>query len=273
MSNLRFPYGRRHHADPIPAADALTVEHLTARYPGVSRCAINDISFNIAPGMRVALVGPNGSGKSTLLKVIAGLLPACKGTVRIYGHPIGTCHHRVAYLPQRGDIDWAFPISVERLVLTGRYVHLGWLRRPGPQDYQIVRKTLEHLGLGDLADRQIGRLSGGQQQRALLARALAQGADLLLLDEPLNAVDSQTRDVIHSVLQELKQGGKSLLAATHDVGILKSEFDEAIYLNEGRRVLPPSLSSADHEACPRTSHEVELNIRESHDGKESAWVG
>ena len=130
MKKLSFPYGRRRHAAPVPAANALVAEGLTASYPGARRPAVSEIGLRIPPGARVALIGPNGSGKSSLLKAIAGLLPLQAGIVRIYGNPIGACHHRVAYLPQRGEIDWHFPISVERLVLTG-HVHLRWLRRPG----------------------------------------------------------------------------------------------------------------------------------------------
>ena len=174
MSDPLFPYGCRHHADPVAQADALVVDDLTVNYPGSDSPAIEGISLRVPAGARVALVGPNGAGKSTLLKAVAGLLRVSRGDIRIYGNPVGACHHRVAYLPQRGEIDWRFPISVERLVLTGRYVHLGWFRWPGQRDFAIAREVLARLGLTELAGRQIGKLSGGQQQRALLARALAQ---------------------------------------------------------------------------------------------------
>jgi manganese/zinc/iron transport system ATP- binding protein len=190
-------------------------------------------------GAQVALVGPNGAGKSTLLKAVAGLLPVREGTIAIYGNPVGACHHRVAYLPQRGEIDWRFPVSLRRLVLTGRYVHLGWFRRPGKADEAIAESMIAELGLSDLADRQIGQLSGGQQQRALLARALAQQADLLLLDEPLNAVDADTRAIISEVLKRLQAQGKTVVAATHDLGRLEADFDGAMYLAEGREVPAP----------------------------------
>lgn len=235
MSHFLFPYGCRHHADPVAGADALAVEELTVNYPCSDRPAIDAMTLHVPVGARVALVGPNGAGKSTLLKVVAGILQAGRGTIRIYGNPVG-CRHRVAYLPQRGEIDWRFPISVERLVLTGRYVHLGWFRRPGQRDFAVAREVLARLGLTELADRQIAKLSGGQQQRVLLARALAQGADLLLLDEPLNAVDAETREVIHEALKALQQGGKTILCATHDLGRLADDFDVAVYLNQGRRV-------------------------------------
>jgi ABC-type Mn2+/Zn2+ transport system ATPase subunit len=239
MNNPLFPYSRRRHADPVAAADAVVADELTVGYPGSSRPAVKQVCLRVTPGTRVALVGPNGAGKSSLLKAIAGLLPASGGSLRIYGNAVGQCHHRVAYLPQREEIDWRFPISVERLVLTGRYVHLGWFRWPTDRDYRIVRAVMERLDLSNLADRQIGRLSGGQQQRVLVARALAQGADLLLLDEPLNAVDANTRSALHNVFLDLHKQGKTVLVATHDLGRLASEFDAAVYLCDGRQAPPP----------------------------------
>jgi manganese/zinc/iron transport system ATP- binding protein len=166
----------------------------------------------------------------------------------------------VAYLPQRGDIDWTFPIPVSRFVLTGRYVHLGWFRRPGVRDRAIVTAVLARLGLGALADRQIGRLSGGQQQRALLARALAQEADLLLLDEPLNAVDAETKDIIYAVMADLRAEGKTLVVATHDLGRLADSFDSAAYLRDGEVVPPPDGAFCGAPCCvPRT--------------EEASWAG
>jgi ABC-type Mn2+/Zn2+ transport system ATPase subunit len=247
MTDPLFPYSRHRHADPVVTANALEVHNLTVDYPGSDRPAIGEVNLRVPIGTRLALVGPNGAGKSTLLKAVAGLLRPREGHIRIHGNPVGACHHRVAYLPQRGEVDWRFPIAVERLVLTGRYVHLGWFRWPGRRDYAITREVLARLGLTGLADRQIGKLSGGQQQRALLARALAQGADLLLLDEPLNAVDADSRVAIHEALKELQQQGKTILCATHDLGRLASDFDSAVYLNEGRQVPEPS---SNHHPSP-----------------------
>ncbi len=239
----RWPYGRRHYAAPVKGAPALEANDLTVAYPGAAVQALERLDFSLPVGARVALVGPNGAGKSTLLRAAAGLLAAASGEIRIYGQTAGACHHRVAYLPQRGEVDWNFPISVGGLVLTGRYVHLGWLRRPGPNDRGIARQVIERLGLAPLAERKIGELSGGQQQRALLARALAQDADLLLLDEPLNAVDADTRVVVAGVLDELRRREKTVLVATHDLGGLEGEFDGALYLSEGREVAPPGVAA------------------------------
>lgn len=220
----------------VEGAPALEASSLYVGYPGSSRPALQNFTLQAPIGSRIALVGANGAGKSTLLKVAAGLLPVLSGSIRIYGQPVGACHHRIAYLPQRGEIDWRFPVTVHRLVLTGRFVHLGWLRRPGHTDRKIATEALERMGLATLAERQIGQLSGGQQQRVLLARALAQDADLLLLDEPLNAVDADTRAVVSQVLSDLQATGKTAVVATHDLETLQTEFDSAIYLADGRRI-------------------------------------
>ena len=256
MRDPVLPYGRRGHAATVPGAPALAARSVSAGYADSAELALQGVSLRVPPGARVALVGPNGSGKSTLLKTVAGLLPVEGGEIRVYGNPVGACHHRVAYLPQRDEIDWRFPISLRRLVTTGRYVHLGWLRRPGRADREIVSDVLDDLGLATLAERQIGQLSGGQQQRALLARALVQEGDLLLLDEPLNAVDAGTRETISAVLSGLQRRGKTMVVATHDLASLHSEFDGALYLREGR------------EAEPEPGAFVGLPV-----GREAAWAG
>ena len=234
-----FNYSRRVHQSQTPGAPALVVHDLVAVYPGTRRLALRKVSACVPIGARVALVGHNGAGKSTLLKAVAGLLPVRSGSIAIYGNPPGACHHRVAYLPQRGEIDWGFPITLRKLVLTGRYVHLGWFRRPSRDDWRIADAMIDALGLTDLRERQIGQLSGGQQQRAMLARALTQEADLLLLDEPLNAVDAETRAVIVDVLETLRRQSRTVITATHDLGRLEADFDGALYLAEGREVAAP----------------------------------
>lgn len=256
MRDPLLPYGHRRHVGAVPGAPALAARSVSAGYAGAAGLALREVSLRVPAGARVALVGPNGSGKSTLLKAVAGLLPVASGEISIYGNPVGACHHRVAYLPQRGEIDWRFPIGVQRLVMTGRYVHLGWLKRPGRRDREVVSGVMEGLGLSPLAGRQIGELSGGQQQRALLARALVQDGDLLLLDEPLNAVDTGTRETISKVLAGLQRRGKTMVVATHDLASLASEFDGALYLREGR------------EAPPEPGAFVGLPV-----GREAAWTG
>lgn len=228
-----LPYGGRGHQDPKRGHSAIEARDVTVRYEQARTSALSNASLVIGIGERVALVGPNGAGKSTLLKTIAGLLTPVSGSVLLFGNRVGACHHRTAYLPQRSDLDWRFPMTVSDLVMTGRYVHLGWLRRPRRQDREAVMLGLERLRIADLAQRQIGELSGGQQQRTLLARAIVQGASLFLLDEPLNAVDEATRDVVDEVLAEESRRGSSVLAATHDLGRLSESFDRSIYLREG----------------------------------------
>lgn len=233
MNMLMLPYSHRHHADPVAGAPALELQNLRVLYPRTRQVILHNLTLCIPVGQRVALVGHNGAGKSTLLKTVAGLLKPQQGTLKIYGLQVGDCHHRVAYLPQRGEIDWRFPVTLRRLVMTGRYVHLGWLRPPRQPDYLLVEQVLARLGLSDLAERQIGQLSGGQQQRALIARSLAQESDLLLLDEPFNAVDAASREIIMRVLDEVQQQGKTALIATHDLNRLATDFDRVVRMSEG----------------------------------------
>ncbi len=238
-NGARLFYSHRHFAEPVAGSAALAIQDLCVNRPNENVLALDHISLHVPIGARVALVGPNGAGKSTLLKTVAGLLPIRSGSLRIYGLPVGACHHRVAYLPQRGEIDWRFPINLRRLVMTGRYVHMGWLRKPSTEDWQVVDAMIDRLGLTGLTDRQIGQLSGGQQQRALLARALAQGADLILLDEPTAAVDVETQAVISELLADLQREGKTLVVATHNLERLEADFDSVLYLRDGCEVPPP----------------------------------
>ena len=229
-------YCQHQHHQPNQQADALVFENVWAGYSSSQTPAIRNISLTIPHGACVALVGPNGAGKSTLFKVAANLLPVTQGRVSIFGHNLGACHHRVVYLPQRADIDWQFPISVKELVLSGRYVYLGWFKRPGKNEEHMVNEALDELGVLDLSHRQISQLSGGQQQRVLIARALVQQADLLMLDEPLNAVDVTTRAVVSKVLHQLKHQGKTVLVATHFFDNEQSRYDGAIYLKDGEQI-------------------------------------
>ncbi|MBL8014548.1 MAG: ABC transporter ATP-binding protein [Candidatus Omnitrophica bacterium] len=233
-----FPYCGHQHAHPHQHALAIETWDACANYIGHAQSAITDINIAVPSGTCVALVGHNGAGKSTLLKVAAGLLPLRSGRIQILGHPIGQCHQRVVYLPQRSEIDWRFPISVRKLVGSGRYVHLGWLRYPNANDHKAIEEALRELDILDLAERQISQLSGGQQQRVLLARAICQDADLFLLDEPLNAIDVQTQAIVARVLKDLRKSGKTVVVATHFIDKLSAQYDGAVYLNEGRQVQP-----------------------------------
>lgn len=233
MKHPRFSYGRFQHGPPGGDVAAMECHDVSVRYPRADRPAVQHVSLKVGTGERVALIGANGAGKSTLLKAAAGILPVSAGSIQVHGSPVGGCCHRVAFLAQRGELDWRFPMTVRKLVLTGRYVHLGWFARPRKEDYRIVDETIERLEISDLANRRINELSGGQQQRTLLARAIAQEADMLLLDEPLNAVDSKTRSVVRDVLRSLSKSGKTIVAATHDTHDIEVEFDRVIHLNGG----------------------------------------
>jgi ABC-type Mn2+/Zn2+ transport system ATPase subunit len=224
-------YGKACSVPAIAETPALEVDDVTFRYPGAPRPALDGVSVSVQPGERVALVGPNGAGKSTLIKLIVGLEPLRHGAIYVYGNPADSCHHRVALVPQRSEVDWRFPVTVRQAVMMGRYVHLGWIKRPRPEDRAAVERAMAMMQIGDLADRQIGELSGGQQQRVMLARTLAHDADLLLLDEPLNHVDVATQELIFHVLEDLTAAGKAVIVSTHDLGILPVHFSRALFLD------------------------------------------
>lgn len=215
-----------------PEAPLLEVSHLALRYDGLR--ALDDITFVVNSGERIAVVGPNGAGKSTLFKVIAGILPATSGTVNISGGgPAG--HICIAYLPQRSHVDWRFPVNVADVVMMGRISRLGLLRWPRPRDWELVHQALQVVGLDDLASRQIGELSGGQQQRMFIARALAQEAELMLMDEPFTGLDAPSQEAIFSIVETLAQRGVTLLVAMHDLNLAAEHFEKAMLLN--RRIV------------------------------------
>ena len=180
-----------------------------------SRVVLRGVNADVPRGEVVSIVGPNGAGKSTLLKAIAGLIPLAAGQISLFGQPIDEVRGRMAYVPQREDVDWSFPISVYDVVMMGRYPRMGWLGRARPEDRDAVHDALLHLGIHDLAARQIGGLSGGQQRRAFIARAVAQEPDVILLDEPMSGIDAQTHDRILELFEEWRRGGKVVLQATH----------------------------------------------------------
>jgi len=158
--------------------------------------------------------------------------PLSRGSINVFGHPAARCLHRVAVVPQRSSVDWNFPVSVRQVVMMGRYVHLGWFRRPRRSDMEAVEAALVSMEIADLADRQVGELSGGQQQRVMLARTLAHDADLMLLDEPLNHVDISTQELIFHTLEHLSAEGKSVIVSTHDLGVLTVHFTRALFLDK-----------------------------------------
>jgi ABC-type Mn2+/Zn2+ transport system ATPase subunit len=237
-----LPYDGRRPSPPEAAAAVLEARDVAVRYPGAASRALECLSLTVPRGRRVALVGSNGAGKSTFLKAAAGLMPVESGELKVFGRAPDYCRCRTAYLPQRPDIDWRFPATVLDLVLTGRHAHLGWFRRPGAEDRRRAEESLARVGLSEVAARPIHRLSVGQQQRVLIARALAQEADLLLLDEPLNAVDAATRAAVGAILRKLCAEGKTVVMATHHLGGPGEEADLAVHLSEGH----PADAPCDH---------------------------
>lgn len=192
---------------------------------------LRDVTAQIPHGARVAVVGPNGAGKSTLFKALVGLLPLRSGQVLIHGLPLGKHLDDIAYVPQREDVDWHFPVTVSDVVMMGRYGRLGWLRRPGKEDCMVVERSLEQMGLRDLAGHAIGELSGGQQQRVFLARALAQQPHILLMDEPFSGVDVATQEAALGLMEQLRSQDVTILVSTHDLTLAASRFDRAMLIN------------------------------------------
>lgn len=207
----------------------LQIAGLSVRYPEV--LALDQVGFATSCGNTVALIGPNGAGKSTLLKAIAGLVPKSSGSILWRGAKVSQWHREFAYLPQREDVDWSFPVTVRGLVEMGRYSQLGWWRRWRPVDEEKVNQALRLMRLEDLEKRQISELSGGQQQRTFIARALAQEAHVLLLDEPFNGLDRPARENLSAVLRDLASQGRLVIASHHDLTTVPALFDEVLILN------------------------------------------
>lgn len=189
------------------------------------------VDFSLPKGKLIAVVGPNGAGKSTLLKAALGIVPATTGYVRIFNQKLAQIRKKVGYVPQRESVDWDFPISVVDVVLMGRYGSLGWMKRPGKADKQKALECIESVGLSGFESRQIGELSGGQQQRVFIARALAQEAELYLMDEPFASVDAATEQQIVTVLRRLRDAGKTVLVVHHDLQTVPEYFDWVVLLN------------------------------------------
>jgi ABC-type Mn2+/Zn2+ transport system ATPase subunit len=199
------------------------------------RAALRAVSLTVPHGSQVAIIGPNGAGKSTMFKALVGLVPLRSGEILIQGGPRAEHRGPVAYVPQREEVDWRFPVTVQDVVIMGRYGRGSWLSKVSGRDREIVGASLARMGVADLAKRPIGELSGGQQQRVFLARALAQEPSILLLDEPFTGVDVATREATFALLAELRRQAVTVLVSTHDLDMAASRFDQVILLN-GRLV-------------------------------------
>jgi ABC-type Mn2+/Zn2+ transport system ATPase subunit len=208
----------------------LTLKHVSAGY-GHHR-AIADVTISIEQGKRVALIGPTGAGKTTLFRSIVGLITPSSGEILINGKLDSQARRQAAYVPQFEDVDWEFPVAVIDVVIMGLARRIGWLRLPNKQHREIALEALQQVGLVDLAKRQIGELSGGQKRRVFIARALAQGASILLLDEPFSGVDVLAQQTLFEILDRLSARGTTVLLATHDLNLVSSHFDELLILNK-----------------------------------------
>jgi len=216
-------------APPAPTASPLAIRGLTVSYG--EKPAVFSVDATFPQQAMSAIVGPNGAGKSTLLKATLGVVPRLSGEISVYCVPLEKARHRIAYGPQRGSVDWDFPTTVMDVVLMGLYRRLGLLGRVRAAERKAAHAALERVGMANFAQRQIGQLSGGQQQRVFLARALAQGADLYLLDEPFAGVDAATERAIIDVLKGLKADGRSVVAVHHDLSTVKDYFDHVFLIN------------------------------------------
>ena len=227
LENLELPDGCGD-----PSRHELRVMSLTVRY--AETLALKDVDLRTYCGRCVALVGPNGAGKSTLMKSLAGLIPpeSGTGTITWRGQSLSCSTAEIAYLAQRSQVDWHFPLTVRGLVEMGRYPHLGWWRRFKRADHEVVDDALETMRLTDLANRQISALSGGQQQRAFVARALAQEAHVLLLDEPFTGLGRPSQELLTELLGLLACGGRLIIAAHHDLSTVPEIFDEVLLVNQ-----------------------------------------
>jgi manganese/iron transport system ATP-binding protein len=221
LSKPAFIRSHERHKEGTPILD---IRSLAVQYD--STPALEAVNLRLSTGDSVAVIGPNGAGKSTLFKVIAGVLPATSGEVNIYGHGPGG-HICIAYVPQRSQVDWNFPVNVADVVMMGRVGKLGLLRWPKSSDWDFVHQCLQTVGLENLMHRQISELSGGQQQRMFIARALAQEAELMLMDEPFTGLDPRSQEDILQILEELR--------STHDLQLASEHFERVVLLN--RRIL------------------------------------
>lgn len=207
----------------------ISARELTVTYRN-GHTALWDASFEVPRGTVTALVGVNGAGKSTLFKAIMGFVPVAKGEISLLDKPVRQAlkENLVAYVPQAEEVDWAFPVLVEDVVMMGRYGHMGWMRRPGPADRAAVDAALDRVNMSAYRHRQIGELSGGQRKRVFLARALAQEGQVILLDEPFTGVDVKTEGQIVALLKELRDEGRVMLVSTHNLGSVPEFCDRTI---------------------------------------------
>ena len=207
----------------------INVEDLTVAYE--DKPVLWDVELNVKKGVLMAIVGPNGAGKSTLIKTMLNLIKPVTGEVRFYNEKYTKVRNKIAYVPQRGSVDWDFPTTVFDVVEMGRYGKVGWLKKVGKIDKEKTKESIAKVGMEEFSDRQISQLSGGQQQRVFLARALVQEAEIYFMDEPFQGVDSKTEKSIVDMLKKLRDEGKTVIAVHHDLQTVKEYFDYVTFIN------------------------------------------
>lgn len=228
----------------------LVVRDLTVSYRRIP--VIHHVSLELVCGRCVGLLGPNGAGKTSFFKALVGLLPKETGSVDLHGHTHKAGRNAIAYLPQRGQVDWDFPVTVRGLVEMGRYQDLGSWRRFGEKDRSVVKHALAEMELANLSERQISALSGGQQQRVFLARSLAQEAHVFLLDEPFTGLDRPSQELLVQTIRKLASGGNLVIASHHDLKSVPHLFDEVIFLNGELIAHGPTATTFTEENVART---------------------
>jgi len=224
-------------------APALRARGLTVEFGGVP--ALADVDLEVPRGRSVAVLGPNGAGKSTLFGAAVGLFDPSAGSVELGSS-------RVAFVPQHLDVDPTFPVTVADVVLMGRYGDLGWVRRPSREDRELVEEGMKALGISSLARRRFGSLSGGERQRALLAQAVAQDAEIVLLDEPLTGVDAPTQEAIRALLERWREAGRTVIVATHDLGAATRDYELVLCLNRRVVAFGPAATTCTEEVLYET---------------------
>ncbi len=229
INSIRKQSFSRRYAPHQPDAPLLVMDHVSVRYE--TGTVLDNISFSLSKGDGIALVGPNGAGKTTLFKVIAGILDPEEGVVQVSGIEPGG-HTCIAYVPQRNQVDWTFPATVADVVMMGRINKMGPFLWPQSDDWSVVHRSLDFVGLSDLSNRQISELSGGEQQLMFIARALAQEAELMLLDEPLNGLDVPAQEKILVILETLQNQDVTFMISMHDLRLAAEQFNRVMLLNK-----------------------------------------
>jgi manganese/iron transport system ATP-binding protein len=253
---------------------SLDVRDVTVAYPN-GNVALHDATFHLSAGTICALVGVNGSGKSTLFKAVMGFVKPVRGTVSLGGLSLREAQRRnlVAYVPQAEEVDWTFPVSVWDVVMMGRYGYMNFLRIPRAEDRRVAEESLARVGMVEFRDRQIGELSGGQKKRVFLARALAQRARVILLDEPFTGVDVKTEEAIVELLRELRDAGHLMLVSTHNLGSVPEFCDHVVLINRTVLACGPTAEVFTEENLSRTFGGVLRHFRfgestvQKHDGR------